>query len=338
MNRTVRRRTIGQPHSARAHLLVASALLAIGFAAPASAADLKPWRHGVLEAKSDAGFIMMADRGGFAEKRGLKIETLQTKAGATLIKALVAGELDSVEMGAAEPIVAGARGADIKIVGCTWPGLPQIVLAKREIKSPADLKGKTVAISQPGSLPDLLARALLETYKIPDTDVKFANLGADLDRYKSLVAGVSDAAVVSNEFQPVAPPELHVLVEARSVVPNFIRLCITTTSKVLSSRRADAEQFVAAQMEALRHALAHRDETGKLAREVTGAKADDPRPEFIFDQAVKEKQIDPTLAIPADKIDWMQGQFVKSGILPKVVPSATIIDDDVRAKAAALIK
>src|SRR5215468_5299804 len=155
MNRTVMRRTIGQLQSAPTLRLVASALLAIGLAAPATAADLKPWRHGVLEAKSDAGFIMMADRGGFAEKRGLEIETLQTKAGATLIKSLVAGELDSVEMGAPEPIVPGARGAHIKIAGCTWPGLPQTGLAKREIKTHADLKGKTDAISQHGSLQDL---------------------------------------------------------------------------------------------------------------------------------------------------------------------------------------
>src|SRR5215470_11488515 len=147
-------------------LLVASAAL------PVSAQTLKPWRHGILEAKSDAGFIMMADRGGFAARRGLKIETQQMKAGATVMKALIAGELDSVEMGAAEAIVAGARGADVKIIGCTWPGLPQVVLAKADVKTPQDLKGRTVAISAPGSLPDLLARALLETYKIQDSDVK----------------------------------------------------------------------------------------------------------------------------------------------------------------------
>ena len=178
---------------------------------------------------------------------------------------------------------------------------------------------------------------MLENYKIAESDVKFANLGADLDRYKSLVAGVSDAAVVSNEFVAVMPPEFHVLVQGHAVVPNFIRLCITTTSKVLSERRADAEQFLAAQMEALRFATTHRAETVKLTRDVAGAKADDPRPEFIFDQAIQDKQVDPDLAIPVEKIDWMQAQFVKAGVLPKTVDTAKIVDTDVRAKAAALI-
>jgi hypothetical protein len=52
---------------------------------------------------------------------------------------------------------------------------------------------------------------------------------------------------------------------------------------------------------------------------------------------IKDKLVDPTLAIPVDKIDWMQAQFVKAGILPKTVETATIIDTDVRAQAIALI-
>ena len=130
-------------------------------------AQEKVWKHGILEAKSDSGFIAMVDKGGFAAKRGLKIELLQIKAGATLMKALIAGEIDSVDMGAAESIVAGVRGTGVKIVGCTWPGVPQVVLAKAEIKTLADLKGKNVAISSPGSLPDLLFRGMLDAGKCP---------------------------------------------------------------------------------------------------------------------------------------------------------------------------
>jgi NitT/TauT family transport system substrate-binding protein len=316
-------------------LLVTSLALA-GLTTSLQAQDAKPWRHGILEAKSDAGFIMMADKGGFAQKRGLKIETLQMKAGSTVMKALIAGELDSVEMGAAEAIVAAARGADIKIVGCTWPGLPQIVMAKAEIRTPAELKGRTIAISTPGSLPDLLGRAVLASYRIPADDVKFASMGADLDRYKSLVAGITDAAVVSNEFQPVMPKNLHVLVKAQDAVPDFIRLCLTVNGKTLAARRDDTIRFVAAQIDAMRYAIGHRAEAVKLTRATISAKADDPRPEFIFDQAVQNRQVDPTLAIPAAKLEWMQAQFVRSGTLPKAAEVARMIDADVREKALAL--
>ena len=321
----------------RSLLAIISASALLGATCAAAAQGAKPWRNGILEAKADAGFIMMADKGGFAQKRGLKMDTLQVKAGATLMKALLAGELESVEMGAGEAIVPAARGADVKIIGCSWPGLPQVVMAKAEIKTPEDLKGKIIAISAPGSLPYLLGRVVLDSYKISDGEVRFASIGADLDRYKSLTAGVVDAAVVSNEYEPIAPPSVKVLVRGHELVPKFMRLCFATTGKVLAERRADLVQFLAAEMEAYRHAASHRDAAVRLTREVTGMKADDPRPEFIYGQAIKDKQIDPALPLPLDNIAWMQEQFVKSGILPKPIDAATMVDATIREEALKLV-
>jgi NitT/TauT family transport system substrate-binding protein len=315
-------------------LALAAAIIAFGLTG--AGAQEKVWKHGILEAKSDAGFIAMVEKGGFAAKRGLKVEILQIKAGATLMKALISGEIDSVDMGAAESIVAGVRGTGVKIVGCTWPGVPQVVLAKAEIKTLADLKGKTVAISSPGSLPDLLFRGMLDAANIPFADVKLATQGADLDRYKSLVAGITDAAVVSNEFEAVMPANIKVLAKGGSAVPKFIRLCLATSSKILAERRDDLVKFVAAEMDAYKYAATHRGETVKIAHEMTNAKPDDTRAEFIYDQAVREKQIDPTLAIPADRIDWMQELFVKAGVVPKAVPTSSLIDTSVRDDAAKL--
>ena len=320
--------------TSRKSVALAAAVIALGF--PTAHAQEKVWKHGILEAKSDAGFIAMVDKGGFAAKRGLKVELLQIKAGATLMKALISGEIDSVDMGAAESIVAGVRGTGVKIVGCTWPGVPQVVLAKADIKSLADLKGKTVAISSPGSLPDLLFRGMLDAANIPFSDVKLATQGADLDRYKSLVAGITDAAVVSNEFEAVMPSNIKVLAKGGSAVPKFIRLCIATSSKVLAGRRDDLVKFIAAEMDAYKFAATHRDETIKVAHELTNAKPDDKRAEFISDQAIRDKQIDPTLAIPADRIEWMQELFVKAGVIPKAVPTASLIDTSVRDDAAKL--
>ena len=315
-------------------LALAALLVACGLTA-ANAQD-KVWKHGILEPKSDSGFIAMVDAGGFAAKRGLKIELLKIKSGSTLMKALIAGQIDSVDMGAAESIVAAAHGTGVKIVGCNWPGVPQIVLSKVEVKTPADLKGRAIAISSPGSLPDLLMRAMLNAEKIPYSDVKFVTQGADLDRYKSLVAGITDAAVVSNEFEAIMPPTVKVLMRANDTVPKFLRLCIATSQKVLAERRDDLVKFVAAEMDAYKYAVEHRDAAVKLSREMTHAKADDKRSEFIVDQTLAKKQIDPTLAIPADRLEWMQDLFVTAGVIKKAVPLATLVDTSVRDDAAKL--
>ena len=312
-------------------LAVAAVMLCAALSS--ASAQQHVWKHGILEAKSDSGFIAMVDKGGFAAKHGLKIEILQIKAGSTLMKALISGEIDSVDMGAAESIVAGVRGTGVKIVGCTWPGLPQVVLAKATIKTPADLKGKAVAISSPGSLPDLLFRAMLEAEHVPVSEVRFVTQGADTDRYRSLVAGITDAAIVSNEFEMIMPKNIKVLMKGATVVPKFIRLCVATNKNVLANRRADLVRFVAAEMDAYKYALAHRAETVKIAHELTHAKPGDKRADFVADQVVKNKLIDPTLAIPTDRLAWMQQLFVKAKVIPKTVPVSTLIDESVRDDA-----
>jgi NitT/TauT family transport system substrate-binding protein len=141
---------------------------------------------------------------------------------------------------------------------------------------------------------------------------------------------------VSNEFEAVMPANIKVLAKGGSAVPKFIRLCVATSSKVLAERRDDLVKFVAAEMDAYKYAATHRDETVKVAHDMTNAKPDDKRAEFITDQAVRDKQIDPTLAIPVDRIDWMQELFVRAGVIPKTVPTASLIDTSVRDDAAKL--
>src|SRR4029078_9891640 len=71
--------------------------LATSALAQQPAAQPVPWRHGVLEAKSDAGFVFMPSKGGFAERQGLKVEMMQFKGDALALKDLIPGALDSYE-------------------------------------------------------------------------------------------------------------------------------------------------------------------------------------------------------------------------------------------------
>jgi NitT/TauT family transport system substrate-binding protein len=312
----------------------AAFLLAASLAAPASAQALKPWKHGVIQPKGDAGFMWMVGQSGFAAKHGLKLTILAMKNGALAHKALLAGELDSIESSPGAAILAGSRGADLKIVGCDWPGVPHGLMVRPGINTVADLKGKTVAVAAPGSLPNLLFKAMLEKEHVPASEVKVANLGGDLNRFKAVTAGVADAGIVAAEFMAVAPKDIRMLVRGRDVLPNYVRLCLTMTGKTLSTRRDDAINFVAAQMDALRFSLTHRDETIALTRAETHAKPDDPKPAFAYDDTVTHKAIDPAIALPLDKLKWMEGELMKAGSLKTPVDLAKITDASIRAEAA----
>ena len=93
-------------------------------------------------------------------------------------------------------------------------------------------------------MPDMLARfALGEIRHFRRYDVKLAAVGGDRERYQALVGGVVEAAVVSNEYQPAMPKNIHLLVAGRDAVPNFLRVCMITSGKVLAERGDDAVQF-----------------------------------------------------------------------------------------------
>jgi NitT/TauT family transport system substrate-binding protein len=313
-------------------------LLAGAAFAPAQA-QLKTWRHGIVEAKSDAGFVMMASRRGFAEKQGLTIEMVQFKGDALALKALIAGELDSYEGSPGGPMIAASRGADVRIIGCYWPGLTYGIFAKPTVASPQDLKGKSFAISAPGALPDLLARVVLETNNIPASTVRFAMLGSDSDRYRALAAGTVDVAAASTEFVPMAAKSgLKLLVHAHDAAPSYLRFCTYVGSKTLADRREEAARFLAAQMAALRYALANRDEEVKLTKEATNEKPDDERAAYIFDEVARLSAIDPLMPIPLDKLAWMQELLVRTGNLAKPIDLARIVDDSARRTAVEIVE
>src|ERR1700720_3603288 len=112
-----------------ARLAAAGAMLAAA-AGAAAGQPPKPWKHGIIAPKADAGFLLMAAKRGFAEKEGLKLELLEGKDDQIGLKALLAGELDSYEGGVQGAIAADVRGADVKIIGCHWPLVPHGLMVK----------------------------------------------------------------------------------------------------------------------------------------------------------------------------------------------------------------
>ena len=310
--------------------------------APASAQDLKVWRHGIIEAKSDAGIFYMAGKRDLAAKLGIRIEFVQLKADTIALKALLAGELDSCEGGAGGSMAAAARGADVKIVGCHWLAPPHGVYVRPRIAAMADLKGKAVAVSSPGSFPEIFARAAFERAGIPPGQVRFAAMGSDAERYKALMAGVVDGAIITNEYVPITgqvagQDAIRDLMPAADVMPDFIRVCIEMTGRTLKDRRPAAVRFLAAEIEALRFAMGHRDETIKVAGEIAGLKPGDPRPGFVFDAAVRSNAVATDLPLPLEKLDFMQKQLISAGTLTRPGDIEKMIDKGAREEALALL-
>jgi len=317
-------------------LVGAYALIAL--CADPAAAQSKPWRHALIQPKSDAGILLMPAQGGFFKKVGLDVDVTNVKDDEIMLKALIAGDLDSFEGGPGAALIADAHGADVKIVGCSWLMVPHGVFVHDDITAMAQLKGKTMAISSPGAFPDLFARGALDHFDIPEDSVRFASLGGDLDRYKALVARVVDAAVVSGEYTPIAEKEhIKMLVAAKDALPHFVRMCLQMTGATLKARPDDAAKFLAGELLGLRYAATHKDAVVKATQEVTGAKPDDPRPALIYDLAMQLHSIGTDLPIPTDDLTWMNNELVKVGNIAKPVDLTKVLDPTPREAALKLV-
>lgn len=304
----------------------------------AFAEDLKPWRHGIVQAKSDAGIVLMADHKGFAKQNGIDLNVVQFTGDSLALKALIAGELDTYEGSPGGPLLAASRGADIKIVGCYWPGLTYGIFAKSDVASVKDLDGKTLAISGPGSLPDLIARAVLQADDVPLSSVSFTSMGSDVDRMRALTTGVVDAAAASTEFIDFAKTNnLKLLAHAQDAAPNFLRFCTYTTSKTIAERKNELAHYLAAQMQGVKYALDHRDESIALTRTITKVDQTDTRAADMFDEVTKYHAVDSTMAIPVEKLSWMQDLLLKTKNLKTPNDLSKLVDDSARRQALSII-
>jgi NitT/TauT family transport system substrate-binding protein len=315
-------------------LLLGPALAAV-LSLSASAQE-KVWKHGIINPKSDAGILAMVGTRDFGKQQGIKIELVNFKDDQLGLKALIAGEVDSFEGGPQGVFAADSKGADARILGCHWGAVPHGIYAKDPIKDIKDLAGKRIATSAPNSMPDMLARSALEKFGVDPNGVKLAAVGGDRERYQALVAGVVEAAVISNEFQPIAPKDVHLLVAGRDALPNLQRICLMSSVAKLKARGDDAVKFLAAEMNALRFALSHKAETVPLTQELTHEKADDPRAAFVFDDAVAHHAVDPGLPLDKNKLGWVQDQLVKAGKIAKPLPIEETIAPEYREKALKL--
>ncbi|MDB5410913.1 MAG: transporter substrate-binding protein [Rhodospirillales bacterium] len=313
-------------------MAIAAGTIAARVAGNSPAVAAESWRYGVVEAKGDAGILFMPAR--FGPKYDLTIDMVEFASSTTPLKGLISGYLQAFTTSPAVALTAMSHGADIKFVGCNWPGATYTLYGAPDVKTVADLDGKSVGVSGPGSMPDLFVLEVIGANGVLADHVVFANAGGGADRFRALMTGVVEATATSSEFEPEAAKRgLNILARAHDVTPNFARNCIVTSGKLLTSHRDALERFLAANMDGIAYAMAHRDETGALARQTANLPTDDPSPEFIYDEAVRQKNLAPTLAMPVDKLQWLEDMLARHQTIDKSQDVTAFIDDGPRQGA-----
>ena len=296
------------------------------------------WRHALVSSKGDAAFFFMAKKKGFFDRHGLDVELIELKGSRDVLRAVLANEAELADSNPSDVLPALEKGADVKFVGSAIEGYAYAMYVRPEIKSWAELAGKTFGVSGPGSAPHMFALAMLDTEKVPIDGIQIANTGGTTGRIKALVGGKIDATAASTEFVPLADKlKIKVLGLAKDLAPKFPRFYQVMQTRTVRDRREAAVKFLAGYMEGLRYCVDHRDEAIALSAEINKETTDDPRYAYSYDEIVNDRLVSLNMEINRDKIAWMQDMMLRLHQLAKPVDIDARIDASLRDQALQIV-
>jgi ABC-type nitrate/sulfonate/bicarbonate transport system substrate-binding protein len=203
--------------------------------------------------------IQIANLNGFFFAEGVEVEMVY--ADNTIgVAAVQAGDVEFMTQ--ADTAVLGYfQGLPMRAVAWTAVRPPYVVVGQPSLHTPADLVGKTLGVSQPGTTPHLAISAALRVLGVDPTQVTFRNGGTDGARLTSLATGQLDAAFF-------APP-VHVTAVAAGgnvlfVASDYVEYLVSglaTRESVLRERPAMVKRVLRGLLHSIQWVKANRAET-----------------------------------------------------------------------------
>ena len=145
---------------------------------------------------SQAILFITRDAGIF-RKHNLEPQIIYIAGAPPNIAALVAGSVDFVVFAGPAAITANLAGANTAILMSFVNTMEHSIFSLPAIKTPADIKGKVIGVSRPGSSDDYGARVAVKKWGLePDRDVSFVSVGGPPDRFVALQTGRVHAVLI----------------------------------------------------------------------------------------------------------------------------------------------
>jgi len=201
----------------------------------------------------------LAQKKGFLKEEGFEAEIIRMSS-TVAAAALASGEADYVT--GISALRGAIQGLPLKVVASYIQGSSQTLVARADLKSVRELKGKTIVIGTPGGSPDRHARLMVKHFGLePEKDVKFASGGLTEGRLARLQQGLIDATVVPVPLDLQARKlGLNVLARAYEIFTYPEGGLITTTKKI-REKPDEVKRVIRAGIRASRYIRTNRDGT-----------------------------------------------------------------------------
>ncbi|HYA29576.1 MAG TPA: ABC transporter substrate-binding protein [Acidobacteriota bacterium] len=228
-------------------LLLLATTIGLLFFAPqhASAQELHRLYYGTSASVAHLPVWVAKDAGLFA-KRGLNVEPVQIRGGALITLGIVSGQLPLSGAGAESVIAARIEGADVVLLACPSNLEPLYLITRPEIKTAAELKGKSSAVTRLGSSTHFYLRAALKIVGLDsEKDMTILQLGAGPEMAAALESGKIAAAALNIRYAvPFLNRNWPVLVDLTKTDLVYPSSCVTSSRAFVKAEPRVTENFL----------------------------------------------------------------------------------------------
>ena len=126
---------------------------------------------------------------------------MHAQSNASVIQQLAAGSLNiSTNSGLVDPIRATEKGAPVAILRVEIQRPPYALMAKPNVKTPNDIKGKLVSVGGAKDITRIYVERMLEARGVKPGEFDMTYAGATSARFAALQSGAVDAAILTPPF------------------------------------------------------------------------------------------------------------------------------------------
>ncbi|HEY3168142.1 MAG TPA: ABC transporter substrate-binding protein, partial [Candidatus Binatia bacterium] len=270
-----------------------------------------------------APFVPLAigDKRGFFQEEGLQGEFIRMNP-AVALQTLIGGEIDYYTV--LGPAVAAAiRGVPVKLAAAYVPVAPTALIARPEIRTVPELKGKTIGINAYGGALDGMARLILRHFGLdPDRDVKFLATGPLDSRFGAMKQGLTMATLGSPPIDFLGKKLGFVVIARAHELFSFPVSGVIASGRKLRERPDEVKRVIRAGIKANRYIRQNRD--GTLPIMVQWLKIDREMALATYDSSVKSYSED--LSLPESGLRLLIDEAKRVAKIDREVAFADVAD------------
>jgi NitT/TauT family transport system substrate-binding protein len=205
---------------------------------------------------------------GFYRKHGLDVELIFIPSSTTNVAALIAGDVQVANGVASNVASVAAGGINLVMPACFLDTLAYDFVVNESVKTPADLRGKSVGISRVGSASDVAAQVFLRALGLePNKDVAILQVGGATERAAAFNTGRIIGFPSSPGAAYLAKGVRHKVMMTTADLPSryeFPNLCVTVTRTYLANHRETVKRAVMAIIEGVHFFKTNKAESKKF--------------------------------------------------------------------------